>query len=159
MVNWYNEDSKQHSRRLESLKRKLQISLLCEVSGKSWDFHEMVEKSISRVISVKGKTSTLSSCVQGARQILRFSRNVRKKFKGYVYFRRQITSHIGSWIHESRAPVCKVHASQIYFGHNHASLINLLQPFTIIHTVQYTLKPLLSRYSQKWGHQGSFICT
>ena len=50
----------------------------------------------SRVTCRKGKPSNLFFCVQGYWEILIFFTKWKRKLKGHVYFRRQITPHIGS---------------------------------------------------------------
>ena len=55
----------------------------------------------------------------------------KKKLMGHVYIRRQITSHFGSKIHESRSPFIKIHVSRISFSLIHVSRVN---PFTRMQT-------------------------
>ena len=60
------------------------------------------------------ETSKFSSYVRGFEEILRFSRNEKKKKEkkkvtGHIYLRGQITPRTESKIHDSRSPFCKIH--------------------------------------------------
>ena len=76
----------------------------------------------------KGKTSNLSSCVQGFWKNLRSPRNERWNSRVTYISLGQSRLTLDHGFTKKRSSFCKIHASHTYFGLNHASSVNPLAP-------------------------------